>query len=373
MKKIMLILLLSLVSMLYAERTSFDAGSIYIDVNEEEDDVDFSRETMDDYFAGGNDISFRGIADDLYLMGRKIKLTGSSTGGAITFGETIVIDGVINQNLHSAGNSIKITGQVKETAFIGGDDVTISEGAVIDGTLISGASSIHILGKLNNGLIAGAGEIRIDGPVVGNVNVRTGKLIITERGSINGNLIYGSNREISEKEKSRVTGSVIFEEDEKFEKEKFSKFFVTLTILFYLGLIVSGILLLLLPGVKALFVKVLEPSGYLKTMLWGLIPVFIFPVLLLVTIPLFPISVALGLSVFPLLWICTIIGLIFTGQLLFNLLGWSDKSIFLQFLLTAVIFIVLVQIPYLKILVMLGVVAIGAGTILSRLFKTEFK
>lgn len=372
-KKIMLILLLGVVSILYAERTNFDTGSLYIDANEDTADINFYREIVDDFFARGNVISFSGVADDLYLIGRKIFLTGSTTGGATTFGETIVIDGEVNKNLHSGGKSVKITGTIKETAFIVANNITISEGAVIHGTLISGASIIHILGKLNSGLIARAGEIIIDGPIVGNVNVKTGKLIITERGSITGNLNYGSNREISVNEKERVTGNVTFEEHDQFRPDKFSKLFVTFTILFYLGLIISGLLLLLLPGIKALSVKALEPVGYLKTMLWGLIPIFIFPVLLLVTIPLFPISIALGLSVFPLFWICTIIGLIFTGQLLFKLFGWGDKSIFFKFLLAVVLYIILVQIPFIKILIMLAIVAIGAGTILSKLFKTEFK
>lgn len=371
-KCLLMVLFIGSASIASAEDLNFDAGSIYISANEEEKSVFESRNFDGDYFAGGKNISFSGIADDLYLMGKSINFNGESSGGLLAFGDTVELNGIIAKNLHSVGNSVRITGHVLETAFIGADDIVISEDAVLDGTLLSGASNLHIMGQLNNGLVAGAGEIIIDGPVKGDVNVRTGKLIITERGSIDGNLIYGSGKKISSEESTRVSGSVKYEIKDKIKTAGFRTFRIVASIVFFLAIAVSGLLLLLFPGVKSLFTQKRDPGSYGKTLLWGLIPVFIFPVVIMFTVPLLPLSIALGLSVFPLMGLTVLLGLALAGQLLFKLFKWENNSIYLQFLMAFVFFVLLVLIPFVNVLVLLAVTATGAGLIISKLFKTEF-
>lgn len=367
-----IVLFMSSASNLSAEDLNFDAGSIYISANEEKESVFESRNFDGDYFAGGKIISFSGIADDLYLMGQSINFSGESSGGMIAFGETVELNGMVAKNLHSIGDSVRITGHVLETAFIGADNIVISEDAVLDGTLLSGASSLHIMGQLNNGLLAGAGEIIIDGPVKGDVNVRTGKLTITERGSIQGNLIYGSGKKISAEESARIKGTVKYELKDKIKTTGFRTFRIVASIIFFLAIAVSGLLLLLFPGVKSLFTQERDPRSYGKTLLWGLIPVFIFPVVIMITFPLLPLSIALGLSVFPLMGLTVLFGLALAGQLLFKLFKWENNSIYLQFLLAFAFFVLLVLIPFVKVLVLLAVCATGAGLIISKLFKTDF-
>lgn len=369
---ILVVLLFATTAILTAEATVFDGGSLFIVADEDSGSRMETGRYEDDYFWGGSNLDFSGIADDLYLMGRNIDYNGESAGSATIFGENIEIHGIVAKNLHSASNDIRITGRIAETAFIAAQNITISKEAVIDGTLLSGSSTLHIMGQLNNGLLAGAGEIIIDGPVAGNVEVHTGKLIITERGSIDGNLIYGSNVEISETEKARVSGTVAYKVKEELDKTRITTFCIIVAVLFFLTLVVSGLLLLLFPGVKRIFTPERDFSSYGKTVLWGLIPLFIYPVIMLITIPLFPLSIALGLSAFPLLGLSTILGLAFAGQLLFKVFKWENKSIYLQFLFAFAIYLILVLIPFVKVPVVLAVSAAGAGLLISRLFRTEF-
>jgi len=372
---VLLVMFFGAAAILTAETVAFDGGSIFVNfADEKADDGDlyFSKTISDDYLAGGNNLGFSGIADDLYLMGRKINFTGESKGGMIALGENIELNGIVAKNLHSAGNSVRITGHIQDTAFVAGESIVISEEAVVDGTLFSGSNTIHVIGQLNNGLIAGAGEVLIDGPVKGDVNVRTGKLIITERGSIHGNLTYGSNGEISMSERARVTGNIKYEVDDKIDEKGFSTFCIIASIIFFVTICISGLLLLLFPGVKSIFDKDRDAVSYGKTLLWGLIPLFIFPVAVLVTIPLLPLSIALGLSTFPLMGLTLVLGLAFAGQLLFKVFKWENNSIYLQFLLAFGIFLLLALIPYVKVLVYLGLAAMGAGLVISKLFRTEF-
>ena len=90
------------------------------------------------------------------------------------------------------------------------------------------------------------------------------------------------------------------------------------------------------------------------------------------TIPLFPLSIALALAAFPLMGLTTILGLVFSGQFLFTLLKWENDNLFLQFLAAFAIFSILVLIPYAGVPVMLAVAAAGSGLLIGKIFKTDF-
>ncbi len=223
-------------------------------------------------------------------------------------------------------------------------------------------------------------ELIIDGPVKGNVTVKVGKLIITENGSISGTLTYDSKKEISEKEKARVNGLVKYDVIEDFDKgffmnfdKDFGKSFgIIAGLLFFVAFAISGLLILLLPGVKTIFEKNKDGKEIGKTALWGLIPLFIYPVAVIVTIPLFPLSIALGLAAFPLLGIATVLGLALLGKFLFTLFNWKNNSLLLQYLLAFGIFALISLIPFVGCLLGLAVTALGSGLLIGRVFQTDF-
>ncbi len=93
---------------------------------------------------------------------------------------------------------------------------------------------------------------------------------------------------------------------------------------------------------------------------------------IIVTIPLFPLSIALLLAVFPLLGLTTVLGLALAGQFLFSLLKWEKDNIYLQFLSAFAVFVILALIPFVKVPVYIAVAALGAGLLISKIFKTDF-
>ena len=369
---LMVIMTFSVTVFLTAESKDFNAGSIYMIGEEEGSSVMESKEIDGDYFWGGFRMDFSGKADDLYLLGRYIDFEGESDGSVTIFGDTIKIDGLVGNNLHSAGNDLRISGTVSDTAFLAGQDITIADSAVVEGTLFSGSNTLHILGQLNNGLLAGAGEIIIDGPVKGNVNVRTGKLIITERGSIDGNLTYGANSIITKEEEGRISGNVLFVENKEKDKDSFSKFRFVASLIFTIGLVITGLLFLLLPISRKIFSREREFKSCGKTALWGLIPLFIYPIAIVFTIPLFPLSLALFLGGFPLWLLTTIMGLTIAGDLMFKAFGWQKDNRYLNFLLAFAAYTILLLVPYLGFLVGLAVTALGAGQMIRSTFQTQW-
>jgi len=378
MKKMILVYYLMVVAtfsttaILTAESLEFNAGSINIAGDEDEASVVESRQFEGDYLRGGLRINFKGIADDLYLMGRTVDFEGISRGGLTALADSVRIDGEVGNNLISAAGDILISGTVSDTAFLAAEEIVVADDAVVEGTLLSGASTLHIMGELKNGLLAGAGEIIIDGPITGNVNVRTGKLIITNRGSVSGNLIYSANTFLSEEEKTRVSGTVSFEENKEIDKNHFSMFRFGFWALFYAGVAVAGLLVLLLPLFKDMMAGERDFRSCGKTALWGLLPLFIYPVVVLVTIPLFPLSLSLALGAFPLWLLTTIMGLTLAGRMLFKVFRWNRENRFLYFLLALAFYIVLSLVPYLGFVTALAVSALGAGQFIRSIFKTEW-
>ncbi len=369
MKRFLIIFKLLLVSLIFASNTNFDAGSLTVIAEESGKEVNVTDNSSEDYLAGGNIVTFSGVADDIYLMGRKVIMSGKSNGGFFGFAETFTMDGSVDNNFHSAAGNVRINGMINGTSFIAAEDIIISENSKINGTLFSVSNTLHVIGALNNGLNAGAGEIIIDGPVTGDVNIKTGNIIITERGSISGNLTYSSSKELTISEKERVNGSITFEADKRIKKEKISTIGIIITIIIYLSFLVSGLLFLLIPGIKDNFSEGINAQFLVKKMLWGLIPIFVYPVLMVITIPLLPISFILGLLLLPLLWICGILGVLKLSQFLFDLVNWNSASAYIKFLLTGLIYIALAQIPFVKTLIVLGITAIGSGFLLGKIFR----
>lgn len=369
LKTLLGVLFLTTLTLIAAETEKVEAGSIVFHYDEQNGDITESGKLEKDYFAGGETLSFTGMGDDVYLMGSLLNFDGTSENSLIALGNTVEITGNVGNNTYSAGNTVRVSGTLNDTAFLAGEHIIISKEAVVEGTLLSGSNTLHIMGPLNNGFISGAGEIIIDGPVTGDVRAYTGKIIITERGSVTGNLIYSAKSELTPEEASRITGTITFQDEDHLDEAGLTKFAIIAVVIFFLSLLVSGVLLLFLPGLKALFSE--GEINFGKTALWGLIPVLVFPVITLFAIPLFPLSIAMGLAIFPLMGLTTIFGLALAGKLLFNKLG-RDKNVHICFLAAFGIYVVVSLIPVIKVFAILGVMALGAGMILMKLFKVRF-
>lgn len=376
MKKKHIIFILFVVffsSNLIAETEFFNAGSMEFYSNEEAGDLVITKVNGKDYFASGETVSLKGVIDDAYILGEKVYFEGKSTGGINAIAETVALNGIISKNVHSIAKSIKINGSLKDTVFLAAQDIVIGKEAIIDGTLFAGGSVVHIFGTLKNGLVAGAGEVIIDGPITGDVNLKVGKLRITQRGSIKGNLTYAAKSKLSSDELGRISGNVTFNVDDEIDENEMKKFFMIFSVISLVSLIVAGLLILLLPAVKNIYNKETNSRCIWKTLLWGLIPIFIYPMLVLFTIPLLPLSVALILGVFPLIGLALALGLTLAGDFLFDKFNWKKQSLALRFLFALLIFALLQLIPFIGQIVTLGIMAMGSGLILSKLFRTEFK
>ena len=356
-----------------------------IDFNFSENPVTEEKVEQGDYLFFGNELSFSGKVDNFYFVGKKLNFSGSADSGITAIGEQVVINGTAKNDSHIGARTVEIGNNMEGTLFLAGQDITINESATIEGDLLVGAEIITINGLVKGDVYIGAGKVVINGTVEGNLFTKTGKVLFGEKGRVEGNMEYSSDWKLPEKDKVKISGTVDFKEWKK-DTSLFGNEFKDMAkwlgpvirIICILSFLLAGILLLLLPPSRALEEKRTE-KHFLFTLLWGLIPFFVYPVFIVLTTVLgivfgitVPIALLLLLLGFPLLVITQILGITLFGQLLFRVFQWKIKSRYLFFLFGLAFGVVLSFIPVLSIIGFISFSAVGWGRILETILKIKF-
>ncbi len=332
----------------------------------------------EDYLFSGEILDFRGTARDLFFFCETLDFSGNTKLALNGLAHDIYVRGDVKNGVKAAGRYIDIIGSVTGTSFLAGEKIVLGRDGRMEGDTFIGARKITILGKHIGNLNAGAGEISIQNKIEGDVDVYTGQLQIGEQGQIVGNLTYHSDQEISEEEASRVTGNITFE---KKEKGMFGKRFaediipksIFLSFIFKLSYIVFGLLILLFPICKLLEERY-NRKEILSLSLWGLIPVFVYPSAIIVSILLvitLPLAAALALAFMPVLFITKALGLTMIGGYLAERFNLNTNSRFLYFLMAVIPYSLLALIPFFGALLLVFVSSIGCGLLLSKLFNKK--
>jgi len=329
---------------------------------------------QEDYMYLGERLQFSGESEDLFFLGEEFDFTGLSKLGVFSLGRRINISGKVGNGLVAAGRTIDINGNIISTNMLAAEKINIHSNSQIEGDSFLAARVVNIDGKINGDMKISAAEINIDNVIEGDLNIYAGQLKISENGKIIGNLSYESDQEITAEEAARVSGTISFEKNENphffdnFNNNYFSKSLL-FSFLFKVSFIICGLLFLLFPITKHLE-RAFTNNEVISNALWGLIPIFIYPsaiVLSIVLIITLPLSMTLVLGLVPLIFIVKVIGITIIGNFLSNWFSLNTNNRFLFFLIGAVIYSGLSFIPFLGCLLLLFVSSIGCGIIIAPL------
>ncbi|MBN2441947.1 MAG: polymer-forming cytoskeletal protein, partial [Spirochaetales bacterium] len=313
----------------------------------------------EDHLFFGKELNFTGKTKDLYFVGEKLVFDGSTSSGLTAFGKTLVINGIVENDCIAGGSTLEINGKIQGTVFAASGEGTLSGDSVIDGTLFIAGGNIKLQGIINGDVYAGSGVLTIDGTINGNVKAGAGEIIITEKGKVNGNFEYSTENKLNESEEQRITGKITYSESgfsKEMRKSEFAQFCsiftVVVTIIGFISILTTGLLLLLLPCLKN-FDYAGSHKKFWQYLLWGLIPFFIYPMAILVSMLLvitIPLGFILLLAALPLIFVTQILGITAFGQYLFRLFKWKCTNRFLYFLFGSVFFILASLIPIINML-----------------------
>jgi len=137
------------------------------------------RGRVGDLFAAGETILIEGQVDDnAFIGGREVRLEGSIGGDLFVFGETVIIAGRLGGDLYGAF-----------------EEVRVLESGRVEGDLHVGGARVIVEGRVEGRLVGGAEEIRIDGYVGGDVLVAARSVELSGDAEIGGDLRYDTREE----------------------------------------------------------------------------------------------------------------------------------------------------------------------------------
>ncbi len=303
-------------------------------------------------FGAGENLQIdQNIQRDLVLAGSRLETNGNIGNDFLGAGGEIVVNGDVSGNIIVAGGSVRINGNVGGDVAAFGGQIILSRDSVVEGDI----------------LLAG-GEVTLDGTVNGNGEVSTGTLKTGDDFELKGNLaLQADNYPLNLKDKVggdlNVTQVNAMDEQYGSASEGFSIFSFILGLLASLAL--GLVLIYLFPGFVGGLEELIKDSP-LKTGLLGFLTLFFLPVLsiiLLITLFGWSLSILILLLLGLALLIATVPVKLLAGEIIYNKILRKDAGKVMYYLVGAVLFAVVYEIPFLGGLIRFIALIIGLGAI----------
>ncbi|HWQ47456.1 MAG TPA: hypothetical protein VN414_00645 [Methanosarcina sp.] len=304
-------------------------------------------------FGGGEDLQIdQNIQGDLVLAGSRLEINGNTGDDFIGAGGDLIVNGNVSGNIIAAGGSIRVNGNVGGDVAALGGQIILSRDSVVEGDIL-----------------LGGGEVTLDGTVNGNGDISTGTLKTGDDFKLKGNLAlqadnYPSN--LKDKVGGNLNITQVNETEEEHESaEGFSIFFFILGLL--ASLVLGLVLIYLFPGFVGGIAELVKDSP-LKTGLLGFLTLFFLPILsiiLLITIFGWSLSILMMLLLALALLIATVPVKLLAGEIIYNKILKKDAGKMIYYLVGAIIFAIVYEIPFLGGFIRFIALIIGLGAIVA--------
>jgi len=301
-------------------------------------------------FGAGDSLQInQDVQGDLVLAGSRLEINGNVMDDFIGAGGELVVNGNVSGNIIAAGGSIKVNGNVGGDVAAFGGQILLSRDSVVNGDILLSGGDMTLDGIINGNGQVSAGTLRTgdDFELKGDLKLEAQNYPSNLKDSVGGNLNITTRNE-TENQYAKVS-------------EGFSIF------AFIIGLLTSLALGLILIYLFPEFVSRLEEivrDSPLKNGLLGLLILIFLPILaiiLLITIFGWSLSVLMVLLLALALLIATVPVKLLAGKIIYNKIFKKEAGKMLYYLIGAVIFAIVYEIPILGGLIRFIALLIGLG------------
>lgn len=301
-------------------------------------------------FGGGDNLQIdQDIQGDLVLAGSTLKINGNVMDDFIGAGGELTINGDVSGNIMALGGTIRVNGDIGGDLVAAGGQVFLSQDSTVEGDI----------------LLAG-GDVTLNGIVNGDGSVSAGTLRTGDDFELKGDLELEAQNYPSDLEEN-VGGnlSVTRTAQEQYEGE--SEGFGIFS--FILGLLAALALGLILIYTFPAFVTELSEVVRLSTLKAGLVGflllifVPVLSVILLLTVFGWSLSILLILFLALAALIATVPVKLLAGKIVYNKVFNKEAGKMVYYLVGAVIFAIVYEIPFLGSLIGFIALLIGLGAI----------
>jgi hypothetical protein len=323
------------------------------------------------YFAAGDQVVIEGTVNgDAYVAGGIVEVNGTINGDLLVAGGQVTVGGKVSDDIRAAGGSLRFDGKVGKNIAAAGGSITFGKTAETGGNVLAAGGSIQFGGKVAGNAKIAAGDFSVTGNVGKDVDFAGENLSILEGARINGNLnVRMRDTTLAEIAAGTVRGSVNFAEAEWRPHRRilgFRPFHFWFKIFWMFSLLAAGLVAILVfpRQFNKVGANILESPG--MSLLWGIVALIGVPiavVILCLTVIGIPLALWAG-AIF--LWLAYLSQLSFgvvLGQRMFRLKQSGWWGMFWKFAVGLLIVQVLTFVPYLRTLVIVVGLVFGLGAI----------
>ncbi|AKB12551.1 MAG: hypothetical protein ACHQXK_07205 [Methanosarcina thermophila] len=305
-------------------------------------------------FGGGDNLQIdEDIQGDLVLAGSRLEINGDIGDDFIGAGGQLIVNGNVSGNIIAAGGSIRINGNVGGDVAAAGGQIFLSRDSVVEGDLL-----------------LGGGEITLDGIVNGNGDISAGTLRAGDDFELRGDLKLQAENyppDLDDKVGGNLNITQVNATEEQYAGAARGFNVLSFIIGLLAALILGLVLIYLFPGFVRGVADLVKDSP-LKTALLGLLALIFLPVLaliLLITIFGWSLSVLIILLLALAVLIATIPVKLLAGELIYNKILKKEAGEIAYYLVGAVVFAILYEIPIVGWLIGFIALIIGLGAIIA--------
>ena len=200
------------------------------------------------YVAGSTVRLESDVPGDLFAAGGNVTVNKLVGEDAVIAGGGVNVDAPVGEDLRVAAGNVAVGGQIGGDAAIAGGKVNITRDAKIAGDAWLAGGEVRVNGAIGKELRVYGDEIVVAGEVIGDARLRGRRIAIAPGAVINGELQYTSPNDIVISPDTRIAGKILREPepDRWITKEQRHGISIFLSVVWLVGLIAAGALLLLL-------------------------------------------------------------------------------------------------------------------------------
>ncbi|MFC1731920.1 hypothetical protein ACFL6I_16500 [candidate division KSB1 bacterium] len=290
-----------------------------------------------------------GTADDIYIAGGSIDVSGDINGDGILAGGEVSVLGDVTEDVTAAGGSVRLLGSIGDDVRVAGGNITVSgrvgddlvaaggfvkilSGSTIAGdTVIAGGTTV-MNGAIDGDLTIYGEDVTINGSVNGNVTLKfTKRVTFGDDAVILGNLTYSALEEVYIPTGVLIGGYVTRVETPmkkfNFDKNDLGAFIGFFVLIKFLLMLVVGVLAVIVFRKFSNTMSVQTHDNFWKNLLIGFIVFIVIPitaVLLLATV----IGIYIGFILLSMYALALLIAKVYAGIVAGALLSkWIKKEI----------------------------------------------
>ena len=289
--------------------------------------VRIDKPQTDDVYAAGRDLEVTADAEqDLTIAGQRVFVSGRVGGDVIAAGEVVIVRGEVADDIRAAGRIVMVTGKVGDHIVAAGQEVSIDDGAEVNGSAWLAGDTVRIDGRIGGDLKAAGRKVILAGEVAGDVEIAAQEIAIEAGAVVHGDLVWRSSTELDLSAEARITGEVI---QKPVPEQIFERPDDRSGILFDFGLIIAVVATYLLFPHACVATALAAQSSPWKSLGLGLLLLVVTPiaaVLLLATVVGAFLALMLLVLYLLTLMLGFIAGLFTLGDLGLRLLGKRDDA-----------------------------------------------